>query len=84
MKSVSATRNAHGMRRLIVVALERVCGVIDDLPGVGLEGGRPHLLRHSQFGCYPLRLALLSAHLDERWATGVWTESADHNLGYPE
>lgn len=47
------------MKALIVDALERLCGILDRLPGC--------------WGCR-LGLANKSAELDDRWHTGRWSE----------
>lgn len=47
------------MRKLIVIGLEKVCGVADRLPW-WLSGP------------YACRLARLSHDLDQRWGTEVW------------
>jgi len=47
------------MKRLIVIALERICDLIDRLSWFGLLG-------------YSCQLARWSAALDDRWETEVW------------
>lgn len=51
------------IRRLIVIALERVCTVVDcHVPGV-----------RRVLGC-PRGMAMWSSMLDERWKAGVWRD----------
>lgn len=48
------------IRYRIVWGLERLCTLLDRIPGPW------------QSGCCPHRLAYLSSRLDERWHTGYW------------
>jgi hypothetical protein len=48
------------VRRLVVIALERACSILDRSPWPLYY-----------LGC-PRGLALWSSELDERWHTGVW------------
>lgn len=58
-----ATLDLAGVRKLIVVVLERGCHVVDRLPfALGTRTG---------LGC-PKGLAWWASELDERWHTGVW------------
>lgn len=55
------------MRRAIVIALERLCGLLDRIPVYSAGEWRM-----ACWGCYPLHLSRTSAELDERWGTDVW------------
>lgn len=55
------------IRRTIVITLERACAAADRL----WDWPTPAWWVARCLGC-PRGLALLSAHLDERWHTEVW------------
>jgi hypothetical protein len=55
------------VKRLIVVALERACSVVDYL----WDWPPPFQWVARWLGC-PSGLALWSSALDERWNTGIW------------
>jgi len=59
------------MRLLIVVALEKLCTLLDAVPRY--NAGR--WWRYGDWGCQ-LHLARRSAELDEQWRTGSWTHPA--------
>ena len=66
--SEHSAENGLPVKRMIVVGLEALCGVLDRIPRY--EGRRWY--RHGCWGCYPLNLAGRAAELDERWGTGIW------------
>ena len=59
------------LKKAIVIALEKACGLLDQVPVPYRHEGRLHL-GGGALGCYWFRLAARSAQLDERWGTGVW------------
>lgn len=68
------------MRRRIVIGLELACGLLDSLPGIWWEGGRPRFARHALYGCSPpLRLAHRALELDAKWGTEVWGRPAERS-----
>ena len=60
------------LKRLVVHSLERLCTVLDYLPGVWIEEDGWFWTRHASYGCGKMRLAERSFDLDEKWETGVW------------
>jgi hypothetical protein len=51
----------------VVDSIERLCGLIDRVPGVWIGDGEVRLWRHAQYGCAGLHLAHRAIALAERW-----------------
>jgi hypothetical protein len=67
-----------GVKRWLVVALERSCEAVDRMWSWPL----PFRIVPRLIGC-PHGLALWSSKLDEHWATGVWWDWCDR-CDHPE
>lgn len=60
------------VRKLIVLTLEWLCGVLDNVPFPERDDDGRWEFYKGSLGCYRLRLAERSMKLDDRWHTGVW------------
>lgn len=67
------------LQPFVVVNLVHLCKVIDRIPAYRRrpEPKKGRHWTHSQWGCWPLRLATFSDKLDQRWKTNVWEHIPD-------